>query len=67
MSPANTPLLLITWRRPHTLRQVIDTIRPIPTSGYRTMQATMPARPMCCLPAIIGILHEAQAKRLELG
>ena len=25
----NTPLLLITWRRPHTLRQVIDAIRPL--------------------------------------
>lgn len=25
----NTPLLLIAWRRPHTLRQVIDAIRPV--------------------------------------
>lgn len=25
----NTPLLLIVWRRPHTLRQVIDAIRPV--------------------------------------
>jgi hypothetical protein len=25
----NTPLLLIAWRRPHTLRQVIDAIRPL--------------------------------------
>lgn len=29
MNPAHTPLLLITWRRPHTLRQVIDAIRPL--------------------------------------
>ena len=28
-NPANTPLLLIAWRRPHTLRQVIDAIRPV--------------------------------------
>ena len=25
----DTPLLLIIWRRPHTLRQVIDAIRPV--------------------------------------
>ena len=25
----NTPLLLIAWRRPHTLRQVIEAIRPV--------------------------------------
>lgn len=25
----DTPLLLIVWRRPHTLRQVIDAIRPV--------------------------------------
>ena len=25
----DTPLLLIAWRRPHTLRQVIDAIRPV--------------------------------------
>jgi hypothetical protein len=25
----NTPLLLIAWRRPHTLRQVINAIRPV--------------------------------------
>ena len=24
----DTPVLLIAWRRPHTLRQVIDAIRP---------------------------------------
>ena len=28
----NTPLLLIAWRRPHTLRQVINAIRPIAPS-----------------------------------
>ena len=28
----NTPLLLIAWRRPHTLRQVIDAIRPLAPS-----------------------------------
>jgi hypothetical protein len=25
----NTPILLLCWRRPHTLRQVIDAIRPV--------------------------------------
>ena len=25
----NTPILLIAWRRPHTLRQVIDALRPV--------------------------------------
>ena len=28
----NTPVLLIAWRRPHTLRQVIDAIRPVAPS-----------------------------------
>lgn len=28
----NTPLLLIVWRRPHTLRQVINAIRPLAPS-----------------------------------
>jgi hypothetical protein len=28
----DTPLLLIAWRRPHTLRQVIDAIRPVAPS-----------------------------------
>jgi len=28
-NPADTPLLLVAWRRPHTLRQVIDAIRPV--------------------------------------
>jgi hypothetical protein len=27
-NPADPPLLPIAWRRPHTLRQVIDAIRP---------------------------------------
>lgn len=35
MNPADTPLLLIAWRRPHTIRQVIDAIRPVaPTRLY---------------------------------
>jgi hypothetical protein len=29
LNPADIPLLLIIWRRPHTLRQVIDAIRPL--------------------------------------
>lgn len=29
VTPADTPVLLLTWRRPHTLRHVIDAIRPI--------------------------------------
>lgn len=32
MNPADTPLLLIAWRRPHTLRQVINAIRPVAPS-----------------------------------
>lgn len=28
-NPCETPILLLTWRRPHTLRQVIDAIRPV--------------------------------------
>ena len=28
----NTPILLIAWRRPHTLRQVIDAVRPVAPS-----------------------------------
>jgi hypothetical protein len=35
VNPADTPLLLIAWRRPHALRQVIDAIRPVaPTRLY---------------------------------
>jgi hypothetical protein len=29
VNPSSTPVLLIAWRRPHTLRQVIDAIRPM--------------------------------------
>ena len=28
-NPADTPLLLIAWRRPHTMSQVIDALRPV--------------------------------------
>lgn len=42
----NTPLLLITWRRPHTLRQVIDAIRPVaPTRLYVACDGPNPDRP----------------------
>jgi hypothetical protein len=42
----NTPLLLITWRRPHTLRQVIDAIRPLaPTRLYVACDGPSPERP----------------------
>jgi len=41
----NTPLLLITWRRPHTLRQVIDAIRPVaPTRLYVACDGPNPER-----------------------
>lgn len=42
----NTPLLLIAWRRPHTLRQVIDAIRPVgPTRLYVACDGPNPNRP----------------------
>jgi hypothetical protein len=42
----NTPLLLIAWRRPHTLRQVIDAIRPVePTRLYVACDGPNPERP----------------------
>lgn len=42
----NTPLLLIAWRRPHTLRQVIDAIRPLaPTRLYVACDGPNPERP----------------------
>jgi hypothetical protein len=42
----NTPLLLIAWRRPHTLRQVIDAIRPLaPTKLYVACDGPNPERP----------------------
>lgn len=41
----NTPLLLIAWRRPHTLRQVIDAIRPLaPTRLYVACDGPNPER-----------------------
>jgi hypothetical protein len=41
-----TPVLLIAWRRPHTLRQVIDAIRPVaPTRLYVACDGPNPERP----------------------
>jgi hypothetical protein len=46
LNPANTPLLLIAWRRPHTLRQVINAIRPVaPTRLYVACDGPNPERP----------------------
>lgn len=45
-NPADTPLLLLAWRRPHTLRQVIDAIRPVaPTRLYVACDGPNPERP----------------------
>jgi hypothetical protein len=42
----DTPLLLIAWRRPHTLKQVIDAIRPSsPTRVYVACDGPNPDRP----------------------
>jgi len=42
----DTPLLLIAWRRPHTLRQVIDAIRPVaPKRLYVACDGPNPERP----------------------
>ena len=42
----NTPLLLIAWRRPHTLRQVINAIRPVtPTRLFVACDGPNPDRP----------------------
>jgi hypothetical protein len=42
----DTPLLLLAWRRPHTLRQVIDAIRPVaPTRLYVACDGPNPERP----------------------
>ena len=42
----DTPLLLIAWRRPHTLRQVIDTIRLVaPTRLFVACDCPNPERP----------------------
>ena len=44
--PANAPLLLTAWRRPHTLRQVIDAIRPVaPTRLFVACDGPNPERP----------------------
>jgi hypothetical protein len=44
-NPAETPLLLIAWRRPHTLRQVIDAIRPVaPTRLFVACDGPNPER-----------------------
>ena len=46
MNPSSIPLLLIAWRRPHTLRQVIDSIRPVaPTRLYVACDGPNPERP----------------------
>jgi hypothetical protein len=46
MTSADTPLLLIAWRRPHTLRQVIDAIRPVaPTRLFVACDGPNPERP----------------------
>jgi len=45
-NPADTPLLLIAWRRPHTLRQVINAIRPVaPTRIFVACDGPYPERP----------------------
>lgn len=42
----DTPLLLIAWRRPHTLRQVIDAIRPVaPNRIFVACDGPNPERP----------------------
>lgn len=42
----DTPVLLIAWRRPHTLRQVIHAIRPVaPTRLYVACDGPNPNRP----------------------
>jgi hypothetical protein len=44
--PSDTPLLLLAWRRPHTLRQVIDAIRPLrPRFLYVACDGPNPQRP----------------------
>jgi len=46
LNPADTPLLLIAWRRPHTLCQVIDAIRPVgPTRLFVACDGPNPERP----------------------
>ncbi|WP_341882972.1 nucleotide-diphospho-sugar transferase [Synechococcus sp. UW140] len=46
MTASDTPLLLIAWRRPHTLRQVINAIRPVaPTRLYVACDGPNSERP----------------------
>jgi hypothetical protein len=46
MDSFDTPLLLIAWRRPETLRQVIQAIRPLaPTRLYVACDGPSPERP----------------------
>ncbi|MCT0198162.1 glycosyltransferase family 2 protein [Synechococcus sp. CS-1325] len=46
VNTANTPLLLIAWRRPQTLRQVIDAIRPVaPMRLFVACDGPNPERP----------------------
>ncbi len=46
MNSADTPLLLIAWRRPHTLRKVIEAIRPVaPTRLFVACDGPNPERP----------------------
>lgn len=45
MDSMNTPLLLLAWRRPNTLRQVIDAIRPVaPTRLFVACDGPNPDR-----------------------
>jgi len=42
----NTPLLLLAWRRPHILRQVIDAISPVaPMCLFVACDGPNPERP----------------------
>jgi hypothetical protein len=46
METPGSPLLLVAWRRPHTLRQVIDAIRPIaPMRLFVACDGPNPERP----------------------
>lgn len=55
----DTPILLIVWRRPHTLRQVIDAIRPVaPTRLFVASDGPSPDRP--------GEIQKVAATRLVI-
>ena len=46
MTPLVTPVLILAWRRPHTLRQVIHAIRPLaPTRLFVACDGPNPKRP----------------------